>query len=367
MSACCILRRRGLLALATLVAVSSTWSANHAAEPVDGKHAADLIDRSAIKVILAHWERRRARYRNAEWNLVGTEIVSQGYYSSEPSMRELLPAGLEGVVPAQDRRSPLSIELTLDFQGRRGRRGFARETFYIDAAQFIPDVEIDLYDGREYVNLAPREKNTSASYRPSRYQPDVTFRGASPVNARTVDLPVLMYHGRFPTFKGASGAEEYAAPAVDDVLSIHESKLDGDSIAVLEFNRGAAESPSILEMWLSADKDLAPVRLVFRAGTSPQQAAVMEIVHRDIDGDWRPEQWTLRHYAADGSTEKMETLRVESVAFDQRFCDALFQANVQPGMVVNDMRSDEEYVKGKPGEPDVPVKTLKERNGDQLQ
>jgi hypothetical protein len=352
--------RRLILALTALVA--ATTQVGRAEQP-------SSVGEVVVKDILTRWSKRQSQYRNAKWTYAGTTMIPKGRYSSDPNFRSELPENAAGDIPVADHESALQIELTLDFVSNRVRRKYSTDIFDVSEARFVPDVEVDLFDGKEFQNYAPRDENTSSDSAPSKYQPDVTLGGQEVPGMffRPVDLPVLMFHGLCPTAEAPltpSRLQSSLPPA--DFKYVSETTVDGDRVVILEAGLSKSDVTAKTEIWVNMERDALPVYIINTKGSRAIETSRYEITHEQLPGGWRPAAWTLRWFTLEGKTEGVRKVLVTRVEYNQDLSSQLFSTEIRPGMVVSDRRSNQWYVKGKVGESDVSVETLKARSGNQL-
>lgn len=353
--------RRLMLALTALFA--ATTQVGRAEQP-------SSVGEVVVKDILTRWNKRQSQYRNAKWTYAGTTMIPKGY-SSDPDFRSELPKNAAGDIPVADHESTLQIELTLDLVSNRVRRKYSSDIFFVSEARFTPDVEVDLFDGKKFQNYALCDENTSSDSAPARYQPDVTLFGQESPGMfmffRPVDLPVLMFHGLCPTAEAPltpSRLQSSLPPA--DFKYVSETTVDGDRVVILEAGRSKSDVTAMTEIWVNMERDALPVYIINTKGSPAIETSRYEITHERLPGGWRPAEWTLRSFSLEGKTESLRKVLVTRVEYDQDLSSQLFSTEIRPGMVVSDRRSNQWYVKGNVGEPDVSVETLKLRSGNQL-
>lgn len=313
-----------------------------------------------LESIVSSWNVKQYRHGNARWEYSGETIYPQGAITSNPDYQAHLPQDIDTEIPPQDHISDLQLNLIMDFDGNRARRRFRRDTFYISQAKFIPDVEIDICDGKTYTNVAPREDNTSESFAPGKYQPDVDILGSKAplLFFRPIDLPVLMAHGIFPCAATPLVPTQFRSPHKASTFKfVSNTALGDDRIVVISIDLSAQPGQMSSEIWVNLDQDMLPIRVINKRGV--QEVGRFEISNTKTAIGWRPNEWTFRELMLDSRTLKIERVKVDRVDYDTAIAPDEFSVTIVPGMVVQDRINKTWYVKGNSTNPDISVEELK--------
>ncbi|GAF83223.1 unnamed protein product, partial [marine sediment metagenome] len=284
-------------------------------------------------------------------------VVMRGAYSNEPDTLEQMPSDISGDVPPEDYKYDFDITLILDFNENRVRREFNREIFYLSEARFIPDSEVDLFDGKLFQNYAPLAANTSSRYRPPKYQPELTLVGtkAPMMFFRTIDKPVFLALGIVPTSKTPLTPRKLKLALAESYFSFGgKSRYKDREVVVLTYSRSAKMT---CELWVDLSRDSSIVRVIHKGGS--QETGRLEIAHQETKDGWYPKSWTWTTFDSQNRISSIDTVSVTEMAFGEMFDVAQFHVEPTPGMVVCDATRDVRYVQGKPGRPNIMVDSLK--------
>ena len=341
-----------LLSLAFL-GVPRLIAAEHS-QPIGRNSLADNSpDDAIIHDILKDWTRRQSKFSTVQFLLQGETVVKQGACSNEPGCLEQMPNGISGDVPSEDYRYDFDMALVLDLSGNRVRREFHGEIFFLSEAKFIPDSEIDLFDGKQFQNYAPRAANTSTECAPPEYQPELTLVGtkAPMMFFHPIDNPMFFALGIIPAGKTPLMPRNLKRPLAESLFSFAgKSYYKGREVVVLTHSPWPGWTH---ELWIDPLRDSSIVCAIRKCGS--QTAGRLEITHHKTKDGWYPKGWAWTTFDKQNRMASIDTVSVVEMTFDAMLDASQFHVEPTPGMVVCDGVRDVRYVQGEPGCPNVIV------------
>lgn len=323
-----VLRLRGSL----LVAVSACFQAAGLGDeqPIVGKHA--------MGDILNEWRASQGRVDNVAYRLEGETLI--------PARALRLPESNERH-PAEDRLSPFSVELVLDFKGSRARRVARGSIFNLTTKDFVPDRFMELYDGALYRTVQLLDEMRDAGAEIDEWTPELYLAGPTLGHRffRRLEWPLLFHHGIVP-----SDGSVRLTPVLDPAFFSIDGWIEheGRPCAIVACSSPTLDRNSRLQLTVDPTRGCGIVRASISFGGV--ESFRVDIEHAERAGAWSPKRWTETSFFLDQAHEvdRIDNVELVDVAVNRSLDDELFAVTPTPGMVVSDRASGEEYV-----QPDV--------------
>ncbi|MCX7428747.1 MAG: hypothetical protein NTW96_24365 [Planctomycetia bacterium] len=293
---------------------------------------------AGIDQIMADWKTRRAMVDTIRYVGKGTITVPKGAFNRD--LPEDTPEGVNA--PAEDYTYPVEFDWLIDFKNGHMHRKWKRQVFYVSKRQFIPDVTIEAFDGQVRRRWEPRSENASETYVPSVAQAEITDNLYTVV--RSEDKGIFFAHGYFPLPGDRHKGPLFQWPVDSaDFAIVGESEHDGRRCVILRTAATPDDPKSYQEFWVDPDRDSAVVRwATMRVGAAVES---MELKYGLVKGRWLPREMHFNLFWGGAPDVPINALKLELVEvlpdLPVRLED--FQIKPEPGMLVEDMQTGEQY------------------------
>lgn len=311
---------------------------------------------AVLAKILSDWKARQQIADSMRYEIEGHYVVPRDSY---PRL-DITP----GPLPVKDAEFDVSIELLLDFHNQGSRRIEEGEVLCGPIQSFIPRYEVCLYDGREYSQYKPRDRNTSNRWTPDKYDTELYKVGKFPYVQffRTVDLPVFFSHGSFlsPQFEPA-GHKMLNLPEAA-IFAEHETiEYEGRQCILLRthplFGRGRFHH----EIYVDPARDSAVVRYDFFL--EKRLFSSLKIEHEATEHGWLPARWTVTIFE-NPNVAIIRKLHVKHREFNPQIQEQDLKIELTPGMMIYDRPTKSRLVSAGPGKPMIPLKEWQQKHPD---
>ncbi|WP_145177015.1 hypothetical protein [Gimesia aquarii] len=272
----------------------------------------------------------------------------------------------QGVTPIHDSEYNVSTELLLDFQNNRVRRTEESEVLCAPIRSFIPYYEVDLYDGTQYFNYQPIDKNTSDSWKPGKYQSELHLTGSRPYGmffSHYIDILLLTGHGSIYTHNSPVTPQKLLRTSVTSHFFKQELvKYKGRQCILLQTMPSKLRGKGYYNIIVDPAHESAIVK--WSSFYRDQLYSDIEIEHELTKQGWLPARWTETYYSKP-KIPITKTMCVKRRVFNPKLKDSDFKIEITPGMVIYDRATNSEFISSGPGKPMIPLKEWKLKHPDE--
>jgi hypothetical protein len=308
--------------------------------------------------IIALWQKRQTAVKACKYAAVGKALVPKGAYS------RFMPDDSFPAVPKSDFEVPVSVAYSIDFQGGRIRKESAEVLLNSDKGSLHVQRYMNLFDGKQFQSIVPRDANAAAGFPLERYHPEVFIRrdtGSNSAFFDVGDLPLLLSFGIInPLRTNLSPENLLVAPNGKDYRNVATTTHNGRTHVVLRSGPIRA-STSYVELWVDAEKDAAVSTWAYFADGAVRHRIDME--YGLYSGHWLIASWTLTRFH-ESSVELAVNMKTQYHDLEPIFDVGTFHVVPSEGQIVQNNLTQSVVVKGGSGRPDIPLSAVlaRERN-----
>lgn len=288
-----------------------------------------------LKKILADWQERQHWFQAIEYMVSGIHKVPKGAFNNYP-VEFGVPT--PEVNPPRDLEAPVSCKFLLDFVKGRHRRERHEQVFNLVHGSLDPAVAIDVFNGSTITIFTPREENPTDNV--GVRHPDISITFGNVKNGQIIDqyFPFFFAHGRIYTAMEPILPGRLRNKPDPGFLYVHGTSVcENQPCLVLRTQTLGQSTPCFDEYWVDTEKESAIVRYL---GYSDKTATHdLNIHYCKSHGHWLPESWRLANYLSAGPLAGYREVRVEQITVDPSITDDVFELEVKPGMLVQEVTS----------------------------
>lgn len=313
--------------------------------------------RDAVLVkILNDWKARQKIADTMLYEVRGHVFVPRDSY---PRLKES-----QGVTPIDHSEYDESIELLLDFRNNRARRIYEGEGLFGTTRSYFPLYEVNLFDGKQYFNYRPHDKNTSDRWTPVKYQPELNLNGPRQVGAfiESPDFLILFGHGSIHSHHSPVTPQKILWPPVASLFSKQERvEYNGRECVLLQTEPFIFKGKYYYELIVDPARGGAVLKWSYY--WRGQLYSDVKIEHELTEHGWLPARWTSISYNKP-KPPITKTMYVKRRIFNPKIKDSDFKIETTPGMVVYDHKTNSIFIATGPGKPMIPLKEWKLKHPD---
>lgn len=303
-----------------------------------------------LETVLRDWSRRREQFKKVRYTLVGERVYPKGIIQLNADRTPMAVP-----LPKQDTPLPLRRMFLLDLLGKRFRLEIDEKAY--GRSGVYPIRRIDLFDGKEYKILHPRDPNPDA--RSPTIAPDVAIVKGD-ASSRAFELahwPLFDSLGIVQSMLFRSTADKLVSQPESDLLFVQGDSIhQGRQCIIIRTHAKKAGKGWYEEYWVDPARESVVVKHLVVSNKVPVEDFVLN--YEKKNPGWTLTGWTYtrRRLGARNDVTAIERVRVQQILYDEGLGDPDFTIQLRPGMVV----ARTEFTPGAPG-PGQPTFDLKQQ------